>query len=104
MQGACHTDPMQCTQMHGLGLTSPAMRRYYRVRVGSPGGKHLVTSVPARCLLGSSLQERLTAAITPDGKLMGISYDLSQVALPTYSAHLLLHTCTVHRWVHCGTC
>jgi hypothetical protein len=57
-----------------------ALRRYYKVRVGGPGGRHVVASVPARCLVGLGAQERMTGAVAPGGELIGISFDLSQVA------------------------
>lgn len=55
-------------------------RRYYKVRVESPGGRHLVASVPARCLVGPGAEERMMGAISPGGELIGISFDLSKVA------------------------
>ena len=49
------------------------------MRIGSPGGRHLVASVPAKCLVALGAEERMMGAITPGGEIIGISFDLAQV-------------------------
>ena len=47
----------------------------FKLRVG----QKLVTSIPARCLVAAGGSEQLTGAVTPNGELVALSYDLSQV-------------------------